>query len=143
MTKAHSRLAPSLSKQSDPAAGNGVLSRRIFLEGALVTSAACAGASNASAEPLAVQNWMKEPGAGFAPYGQPSHFEDKVVRAILSPPNPPLPGIGTARTPLHLRRSIITPSGLHSSAAIPVFPTSIANGTDWRFLDELKRELKM
>ena len=122
MTKARSRLAPSLSKQRDPAAGNGILSRRIFLEGALVTSAACAGASNASADPLAVQSWMKEPGAGFAPYGQPSHFEDKVVRAILSPPNPPLPGVGTARTPLHLLDGIITPSGLHferSHSGIP------------------------
>ena len=120
MTKARSRLS-SLSKQSDPAAGNGILSRRIFLEGALVTSAAGAGASNASAEPLAVQNWMKEPGTGFAPYGQPSHFE-KVVRAILSPPNPPLPGVGTARTPLHLLDGIITPSGLHferSHSGIP------------------------
>ena len=122
MTKGRSRLAPSLSKQSDPAAGNGILSRRIFLEGALVTSAACAGASNASAEPLAMQSWMKEPGAGFAPYGQPSHFEDKVVRAVLSPPNPPLPGVGTARTPLHLLEGMITPSGLHferSHSGIP------------------------
>jgi sulfane dehydrogenase subunit SoxC len=122
MTKRRSRLAPSLSKQSDPAAGNGILSRRIFLEGALVTSAACAGASNASAEPLAMQSWMKEPGAGFAPYGQPSHFEDKVVRAVLSPPNPPLPGVGTARTPLHLLEGMITPSGLHferSHSGIP------------------------
>ena len=63
-----------------------------------------------------MQSWMKEPGAGFAPYGQPSHFEDKVVRAILSPPNPPLPGVGTARRPLHLlgaRASPTTPQGQH------------------------------
>jgi sulfane dehydrogenase subunit SoxC len=122
MTKGRSRLAPSLSKQSDPAAGNGILSRRIFLEGALVTSAACARAPNASAELLAMQSWMKEPGAGFAPYGQPSHFEDKVVRAVLSPPNPPLPGVGTARTPLHLLEGMITPSSLHferSHSGIP------------------------
>jgi sulfane dehydrogenase subunit SoxC len=109
MTKARSRLRHALSL-GDLAAGNGILSRRIFLEGALVSGAAGAGTSSALAEPLAVQSWMKEPGAGFAPYGQPSRFEDKVARAILSPPNPPLPGIGTARTPLHLR---ITPSGVH------------------------------
>ena len=63
---------------------------------------------------------MKEPGAGFAPYGQPSRFEDKVARVI--PPNPPLPGIGTARTPLHLLDGMITPSGLHferSHSGIP------------------------
>jgi sulfane dehydrogenase subunit SoxC len=99
-----------------------MLSRRVFLEGAVVTGAAGAGVSSASAEPLVVESWMKEPGAAFAPYGQPSRFEDKVVRAILSPPNPPLPGIGTARTPLHLLDGMITPSGLHferSHSGIP------------------------
>src|SRR5215468_11849479 len=103
-------------------AGNGMLSRRIFLEGAMLTGAGGIAASSASAEPLTVQSWMKEPGAGFAGYGQPSHFENKVARAILSPPNPPLPGVGTARTPLHLLEGIITPSGLHferSHSGIP------------------------
>jgi sulfane dehydrogenase subunit SoxC len=38
----------------DPTAGNGILSRRIFLEGALVVGATGAGLSCASAEPLAV-----------------------------------------------------------------------------------------
>src|SRR5262249_56785845 len=97
----------------EPAAGNGILSRRIFLEGAAVAGAAGAGVSSAMAEPLAVQPWMKEPGAGFAPYGQPSRFEDKGARAILSPPNPPLPGIGTARTALHPLPRVITPHGPH------------------------------
>ena len=124
MTKKRSRLrrALSLGEQRDLAAGNGILSRRIFLEGALVSGAASAGVSSALAEPLAVQSWMKEPGAGFTGYGQPSRFEDKVVRAILSPPNAPLPGVGTARTPLHLLEGIITPSGLHferSHSGIP------------------------
>ena len=49
----------------DPAAGNGILSRRIFLEGALAAGAAGAAVSGASAEPLTVQPWMKVPGAGF------------------------------------------------------------------------------
>jgi sulfane dehydrogenase subunit SoxC len=118
-TRPDGRNAPSFS---EPAAGNGILNRRIFLESAIVAGAAGAGTSSASAEPLVVQPWMKEPGAGFAPYGQPSRFEDNVVRAILSPPNPPLPGIGTARTPLHLLDGIITPSGLHferSHSGIP------------------------
>src|SRR5215469_15164423 len=108
------------ARSGEPAAGNGILSRRIFLEGAAVAGAAGAGVSSAMAEPLAVQPWMKEPGAGFAPYGQPSRFEDKVARAI--PPNPPLPGVGTARTPLHLLDGMITPSGLHferSHSGIP------------------------
>jgi sulfane dehydrogenase subunit SoxC len=119
------KARPGLSEErpfGEPAAGNGMLSRRVFLEGAVVTGAAGAGVSSASAEPLVVESWMKEPGAAFAPYGQPSRFEDKVVRAILSPPNPPLPGIGTARTPLHLLDGMITPSGLHferSHSGIP------------------------
>ena len=63
---------------ADPAAGNGVLSRRMFLEGALVAGATGAGVSGASADPLTVQPWMRVPGAGFAGYGQPSRFENKV-----------------------------------------------------------------
>jgi sulfane dehydrogenase subunit SoxC len=120
MTKTRSRLPHA--KSFEPAAGNGILSRRLFLEGTLVSGAVGASGSSALAEPLAVQSWMKEPGAGFAPYGQPSHFEDKAARAILSPPNPPLPGVGTARTPLHLLEGCITPSGLHferSHSGIP------------------------
>ena len=106
----------------DPAAGNGILSRRIFLEGALVAGATGAGLSGASAEPLAVQRWMKVPGAGFAGYGQPSRFESKVVRFIPPPPNPATQGVGPARTPLHLLEGMITPSGLHferSHSGIP------------------------
>jgi hypothetical protein len=60
----------------DPAAGNGILSRRVFLEGALLAGAAGASASDAMAEPVTVQPWMKVPGAGFAGYGQPSRFEN-------------------------------------------------------------------
>ena len=76
------------SKLGDPVAGNGILSRRIFLQGALATGAIGAGLRGAAAEPLAVQPWMKAPGAGFTGYGQPSRFEDKVVRFIPPRPNP-------------------------------------------------------
>jgi sulfane dehydrogenase subunit SoxC len=62
----------------DAAAGNGLLSRRVFLEGALGAGAAI---SAASAEPLAVQPWMKQPGAGFPPYGQRSRFYSAQIRA--------------------------------------------------------------
>jgi sulfane dehydrogenase subunit SoxC len=107
---------------SDPAAGNGILNRRVFLEGALAAGAAGAGMSSAAAEPLAVQPWMKVPGAGFAGYGQPSRFEDKVVRLVPALPNPATQGVGASRTPLHLLDGIITPSGLHferSHSGIP------------------------
>jgi sulfane dehydrogenase subunit SoxC len=104
------------------AAGNGILNRRIFLEGALVAGATSAGLPSAAAEPLPVPRWMKVPGANFAPYGQPSTFESKVVRAIAPPANPATQGIGTARTPLHLLEGMMTPSGLHferSHSGIP------------------------
>ena len=97
----------------DPAAGNGILNRRLFLEGALTAGAIGAIAPRASAEPLVIQSWMKTPGAGLTSYGQPSRFESKVVRATSPPPNPATPGVGTARTPLHLLDGTITPNGLH------------------------------
>ncbi len=61
----------------DPAAGNGILSRRNFLGSALIAGAASPGVSSAWAEPLTIQPWMKVPGAGFTGYGQPSRFEDE------------------------------------------------------------------
>ena len=105
-----------------PVAGNGILDRRMFLEGALAVGATGVAVSGASAEPLAVQRWMKEPGAGFAGYGQPSRFESKVIRVAPPPPNPATQGIGAARTPLQLLEGVITPSGLHferSHSGIP------------------------
>ena len=113
------QLAP---RPGDAVAGNGILSRRLFLERALAAGAIGVGMSEASAEPLVVQPWMKTPGAGFAGYGQPSRFEEKVARFIPPAPNPATQGVGPARTPLHLLDGIITPSGLHferSHSGIP------------------------
>ncbi len=99
--------------RSERAAANGILNRRVFLEGAFVAAAAGAGSTAAGAEPLPVPGWMKQPGAGFSAYGQPSRFESKVVRTIAPPANPATQGIGTARTPLQLLTGMITPNGLH------------------------------
>ena len=113
------KLEPALG---DPVAGNGILSRRHFLQGALAAGAMGAGLRPAAAEPLADEPWMRAPGAGFAGYGQPSRFESKVVRFIPPPPNPATAGVGPARTPLHLLEGIVTPSGLHferSHSGIP------------------------
>src|SRR6476469_10489840 len=103
----------SKERQSERAAANGILNRRVFLEGAFVAAAAGAGSTAAGAEPLPVPSWMKQPGAGFSAYGQPSRFESKVVRTIAPPANPASQGIGTARTPLQLLTGMITPNGLH------------------------------
>ena len=97
----------------EPAAGNGLWSRRALLEGALAAGAAGAGATAAQADPLAVAPWMKTPGPHFVPYGQPSRFESKVVRGVTPPANPAVQGIGSSRTPLHLLDGMMTPSGLH------------------------------
>src|SRR5215203_3662096 len=114
------------SKKTAPgdeqAAQNGILNRRIFLEGALAAGMMGAPLASAAAEPLAVETWMKNPGAGFAGYGQPSRYEEKTVRLIPPAPNPATQGVGAARTPLHLLEGIITPSGLHferSHSGIP------------------------
>jgi sulfane dehydrogenase subunit SoxC len=107
--------------QDAQAAGNGLLNRRVFLEGAFAGGAATIGVSGASAQPLAVAPWMKEPGAGFAAYGQPSSFE-KAGRMIPPPANPTTQGVGASRTPHHLLDGMITPSGLHferSHSGIP------------------------
>ena len=99
--------------ESEHAAGNGILSRRALLEGALIAGAAGAGMVEAAAEPLAVPRWSTEPGAAFVPYGQPSHFESKVVRDRSRRRPIRRPGIGVVRTPHQLLDGMMTPSGLH------------------------------
>jgi sulfane dehydrogenase subunit SoxC len=72
------------------------------------------------AEGLPVEPWMRVPGLPFVGYGQPSRFEDKVLRVSANPPN--APGTGAARTPLHRLNGTITPNGLHferSHAGVP------------------------
>jgi sulfane dehydrogenase subunit SoxC len=100
---------------AEPAAHNGILSRRIFLERGLIAGVAGigAGTTGALAEPLAVARWSQEPGGNFTAYGMPSHYESKVARTWAKPNNPATPGIGSSRTPHHLLDGMITPSGLH------------------------------
>src|SRR5262249_47213076 len=115
-------MARNVTQPGDPVAGNGLLSRRIFLEGALGAGALGAGVAAPGAPAPPAPPWGKTPGAGFAPSGQPSRFEDKVVRLVPPPPNPATPGVGASRTPLHLLDGMITPSGLHferSHSGIP------------------------
>ncbi len=110
------RPAPPL----EPAAGNGLLDRRLFL-GAGLAGAALSSAG-AAAEPLAVPPWSLAPGAPFNAYGSPSKFEAPAVRKWVPPINPATPGIGASRTPHAMLEGMITPSGLHferSHAGVP------------------------
>src|SRR5205823_432315 len=66
---------------------------------------------SAAAEPLENGPWSLGPGVPIPPYGQPSKFEQKVVRTLS---NPKLEPRGSAaRTPHHLLNGTITPNGLH------------------------------
>ena len=98
-------------KKSAPqqVAGNGLLDRRLFLSAGAVVAAA--GLAPAAADPLPVEPYMRTPGTGFTPYGQPSKFENKVGRIFASAPG--TTGTGASRTPLHLLNGMITPNGLH------------------------------
>ena len=78
-------------------AGNGLVDRRLFLTGSAAAGVAASGIASpgpASADALSVGSWMKVPGSPFVGYGQPSRFEDKVVRVAANPPN--APGTGAA-----------------------------------------------
>ncbi len=71
-------------------------------------------ASQAGAESIgeAAPPWMKTPGRSFSAYGTPSHWEDKVRRAV--PPDTAVRlGVGASRTPLERLAGTITPNGLH------------------------------
>jgi sulfane dehydrogenase subunit SoxC len=97
----------------DPAAGNGLLDRRVLLGAAAsigVIGELVARPVMAAGE-LSVEPWMKEPGSPFVGYGQPSSFEAKVVRTFASAPG--TNGTGSSRTPLQRLNGTITPNGLH------------------------------
>ncbi len=106
----------SASPPLEPIAGNGLLDRRTLLgRGIVLAGAASTGVgtsvTSAAAEPLTNGPWSLAPGVPIPPYGQPSKFEQKVVRTLS---NPKLEPRGSAaRTPHHLLNGTITPNGLH------------------------------
>ncbi len=93
----------------EPAAGNGLLHRRLFLTG----GAAVAGLTfmTARAAPPEVPAWMKTPGTPMRAYGERSTHEARVQRIVGSTPG--AAGTGASRTPLEALEGIITPSALH------------------------------
>lgn len=98
-----------------PAAGNGLMDRRIFLGAGLglagglgLLSATPSAAGEAANRPA----WMRTPGSGMNPYGAPSAHEAKVTRVGIGS-QPGTDGSGASRTPLEHLNGVITPSGLH------------------------------
>jgi len=94
------------------------IDRRTFLaHGAAVAGAAAAAglASGANAQGLAGQPWERVYGAGFTGYGQPSRFEQPVMRHIGRPYGDLAPGSGAALAPIESLEGIITPSSLHNT----------------------------
>ncbi|MDH3280664.1 MAG: sulfite dehydrogenase [Gammaproteobacteria bacterium] len=102
-----------------PAAGNGLLDRRLFLEyGAVFGALLLTPRPAAPGAPTSAFNidpadppWMHQPGKPFSHYGVPSPHESKVIRWIAA--NPAVPGNGVSWSPLHDLEGTITPTGLH------------------------------
>jgi sulfane dehydrogenase subunit SoxC len=98
----------------NPAAGNGLLDRRAFLQGGAALAAAMTGytlSKSAAAEPLADDPWSKTPGELVPAYGVPSRYEKNAVRTLSNPNGEPR--TSHARTPHHLLNGTFTPNGLH------------------------------
>jgi sulfane dehydrogenase subunit SoxC len=101
---------------AEPAAGNELLDRRLFLTQsiALLGASSLAGAliPASAAEPPDLPSWMHAPGAPLSGYGSPAKYESTVTRTNLQS-QPGTTGSGGSRTPLEALDGMITPSGLH------------------------------
>jgi sulfane dehydrogenase subunit SoxC len=100
-----------------PAAGNGLLDRRLFLTHGMAllgaSSLTAGGVTPAgAAEPPDTPVWMRSPGAPFSDYGHPAKYESKVTRTNIQS-QPGTTGSGASRTPLEALDGMLTPSGLH------------------------------
>jgi sulfane dehydrogenase subunit SoxC len=103
------------------------LSRRALMSRAaaaplLAGASAASAQTNARGGPLGTPEWMLEQGGPFLnpPYGQPSKFENDVLRVLPSAPNP-FPS--SSRTPLQKLHGTMTPNGLffeRHHAGVPV-----------------------
>ncbi|MEM8769951.1 MAG: sulfite dehydrogenase, partial [Pseudomonadota bacterium] len=101
-------LNKTKATDAEPAAGNGLLHRRLFLKagalGGLGLLAPGAGA-------LERQPWMQSPGGPMSPSGAPSNHVNLMRAPIGSQPG--TSGAGVSRTPLQHLDGLITPSRLH------------------------------
>ncbi|MHC8441070.1 MAG: sulfite dehydrogenase [Candidatus Eutrophobiaceae bacterium] len=93
-------------------AGNGLLDRRLFMQGSLSAALLSLGFNGLATTAQAARSpGMNVPGRSFSFYGQPSQHEDDVSRFPTA--NPAVPGNGVSWTPLHKMEGTITPNGLH------------------------------
>lgn len=102
---------------AEPAAGNGLLDRRLFLtQGMALLGASSLVAGSVTpadaAEPPDMPTWMQFPGVPFSGYGHPAKYESQVTRTNIQS-QPGTTGSGGSRTPLEALDGMITPSGLH------------------------------
>ena len=104
-------LTSANNKSLHLAAGNGLLDRRLFLQGGLALGGAPLLAATTVAATPARPEWMNRPGEPFSHYGQPSPHESEVAR--FASPNRVWRNNGVSWTPLHRLEGIITPNGLH------------------------------
>ncbi|MEQ8861463.1 MAG: sulfite dehydrogenase [Pseudomonadales bacterium] len=93
-----------------PAAGNGLLDRRLFLTGGAAALAGL-GIAQARAAEAPRQPWARVPGAPMSGYGSRSRFEEHVQRVGIGA-QPGTSGSGASRTPLEHLEGTITPNGL-------------------------------
>jgi sulfane dehydrogenase subunit SoxC len=95
------------------AAGNGLIHRRALLgRGVAFAGTIAGGTATATAAPLVIEKWSREPGGLIAPYGRPDAREHDIVRTLVNPDGQRM-GVTAARTPLHRLDGTVTPNGLH------------------------------
>ncbi len=119
------KLAESEDNRTPVVAGNGLLDRRALLgRGVAFAGAMTAGTAtsltSAAAEPIPVDPWSMTPGTVIPAYGQPSKYENKVIRTLTDPKGEPR--TQQARTPHQLLNGTITPNGLHYVVSRTGFP---------------------
>ena len=111
--RAREARPPSVDSSERP---SGTMDRRGFLaRSAGIAGAAAAGIAPQAAaqDATAVPQWMQTMGTPMRGYGNPSKFEEKVLRVAASGYAKVTPGAGASRTPHHALEGTITPSGLH------------------------------
>ena len=102
-----------LPSSEEHVADGGLVSRRWLLRSGLVAGAMGASSGLVRAEQLRVPEWSSTPGLKMTGYGQPSPFENSVVRPALDLfPEGIGDGSGVSFTPLEKLAGTITPNGL-------------------------------